>query len=668
MRQLLPLYRMLKWLPAMACLLAGCRQHTPIDYSGAVAQWPEWGYSEGGLRHSPLTQITPQNVDRLKVAWTYRTGDIPLKKESGQYAVGSMFEATPIVNDGRMYLCTPTNRVIALDPETGKELWTYDPKLDWGQVTSHFNCRGVTFYRDAQAAPNAACAARILTGTLDGRLIALDAADGRLCADFGRQGTVDLLADLGDVRPGEYNVTSPPAVIGGRVVVGGHILDGGRIDMPAGVVRAYDVRSGAPIWAWNPLPPGVSDGDLAPAGEKYARGTPNAWGVFSVDASRDLLFVPLGNVPGDFFGGDRNGIDYYAGSVVALQGSTGKVVWRFQTVHHDLWDFDASSQPVLFDFPSAHGPIPAVAQAAKHGYVFILDRETGEPLVPVEERPAPQEGAVPGERPSPTQPTPSNAAYILDHQNISEDMVWGFTPWDRAQCRKLLQGKRNTGLFTPPSLEGTINPVGWSVVNWGGFAIDPQRDVLIVNTMHMPSVRRLVPIAASLQADAETLEAKQNDDSGKSAPAAVDGRRYTITGSSLVSPFGAPCARPPWGQLIAIDLKAGRRLWQVPLGATRDVPPFPFWKNMGGSNSGGPIVTASGLAFIAATSDDLIRAFDVATGEKLWESSLPAGGQAIPVTYRLAPERKQYVAIAAGGHFALGTRRGDYVVAYALED
>lgn len=572
--------------------------------------------------------------------------------------VGWFLEVTPIVAEGRMYLCTPLNKVVALNPESGRELWSYDPKLDRAQVKTHFNCRGVTFYRDERIQSGAACAARILTGTLDGRLLALDAATGQPCRAFGIDGTVDLKTSLGQVKAGEYNVTSPPVVIANRVIIGGQVIDNARRDVPAGVIRAFDVHTGALAWAWNPVRPGRSDVDLAPPGETYARGTVNAWSLFSVDRVRGLIFIPTGSPSPDVYGGERDGMDYYGSSIVALEANTGRVVWHFQTVHHDIWDYDVGAQPVLIDFPTAQGRVPAVVQATKQGNIYILHRETGEPLVPVEERPVPQSGAVVGEVLSPTQPFPTNPAYVFYPGALSEKSMWGFTPWDRSKCRQKLKGLLNEGIYTPLSAGGSlIFPMGSGMMSWGGIAVDSSRDILIANTTRLAAIQHLIPIK-----EADERRARGEVVIG------IEGGPYALTFEMLFSPFGAPCNPPPWGALTAIDLKAGKRLWEIPLGTTRDQAPFPLWLNLGVPSVGGPIVTASGLTFIAATSDNFIRAFDTRTGEKRWQARLPAGGQAVPMTYRLRRESKQYVVIAAGGHEALGTPLGDHLVAYALED
>jgi len=632
--------------------LLGCdNAGGPIDYSGPTAGWDHYGGTEGGLRSTPLNQITPENVSRLKVAWTYRLGAFETKSAHPLEAI----EATPIIADGKLFVCSNTSKIAALDPETGREIWTYDPNIDGTGYWLH-NCRGVSYYRDSLAASGAMCAGRIIAGTLDGRLTALDAATGEPCADFGDNGQIDLKADLGDVNPGEYSLPSPPVIIGDRIVTGSGVLDNTRIDIAAGVVRAFDARTGALAWAWNPLPPGRTDAELAPPGEKYARGTTNSWSVLSADSQRGLIFVPTGNTSPDHYGGLRDGLDYYSSSVVALKADTGEVAWRFQTIHHDIWDYDVPAQPVLFDFPADGGEKPAVAVATKQGHIYILNRDTGEPLVPVEERAVPQAGAAPGETLSPTQPFPANAAYNLHPGDLTENDMWGFTFWDRNKCREEFRKYRNEGLYTPPSTEGSILfPYTNGIMNWGSMSIDPARNVLVVNTSRVLSSITLVP--------------REEADGNKNPfvqPA--KGTPYAVYNVPMLSPLGAPCNPPPWGTLVAIDLKAGKRLWEVTLGSTRDVAPFPIWLPLGSPSLGGAVTTASGVTFIAATMDNFIRAFRTETGEKLWQARLPAGGQATPMTYRLRADGKQFVVIAAGGSKFLRTKTGDYLIAYALDE
>ena len=653
-------------LPLLVC----CARTTPIDYSGATGGWSSWGGDAGGMRYSPVTQITPANVRQLKVAWIYRIGEpnllpahpTPAAQVTQMLAKGltpevhrmPALEATPILADGRLYLCSSSNRVVALDPQTGHELWSFDPKLDaTGAVL--LLCRGVSYYHDAQAAAQSACASRIFTGTQDARLIALDAKDGKPCAVFGNAGSVDLKAGLGPTLPGDYGVTAPPAIVGDRVVVGGRLTEDMRTDMPAGVVRAFDARSGALLWAWNSVAP-QAQGTTAEG--SYRRSTANTWSVFSVDPQRNLVFIPTGNAQVGLYGTtrDTDGRDYYASSVGALDAATGNVVWHFQTVHHDLWDYDVPSQPVLFDFPTAAGPVPAVAQPTKQGYLFILNRETGEPLVPVAERAAPQGGAAPGEHLAATQPVPTDATYVLQRPRLTEADMWGFTFWDRDQCRKTFRKYRYEGAFSAPSLQGTITyPDNLGVMNWGSAAIDPARNLLIINTSHVATIAQLVPRD---EADARFARGEWL--------LAQEGTPYAASWKAMLSPWGAPCNKPPWGELVAIDLKNGRRLWQVPLGSTRDLAPWPLWLTIGTPNIGGPLVTASGLTFIGAATDDFLRAFDNRSGAELWKGRLPAGPQATPMTYRLGPQGKQFVVIAAGGHKYMRTKLGDYLVAFSL--
>jgi quinoprotein glucose dehydrogenase len=626
--------------------LAGCGEKTQIDYSGPISGWLAWGGDAGGTRFSPLTQIAAGNVGQLEKAWTYHIGKLPVNG-----VTSPTFESTPILAEGRLYTCTGKNKVVAIDPETGKELWSYDARgNDKGSYL--LNCRGVTYWKDPD--PSSACPSRIFTGTIDGRLVALNAATGQPCPGFGTGGTRSLREGMGENRPGEISVSSPPVVAGNVVIVGTRIPDNMRIDEPAGVVRAFDVHSGKLVWAWNPLPPGRSDAEMAGTSEPYVRATPNVWAPMSVDPARNLVFLPTGNAAPDHFAADRRGRDYYASSVVALDTRTGKVRWFFQTVHHDVWDYDVPSQPVLFDLPTANGKVAALAQATKQGHIFILDRETGKPLFPVEERPVPQNG-LPGEKLSPTQPFPVNKAFII-RRDLSEKDMWGFTPWDKGKCVDLFRSARWEGIFTPPTTRGTIfYPSFMGTSNWGGISIDPVNGVLVANTTHVPAIVRMIP---RKEADARLAKGE------RFLP--MIGGPYGNTMEPMLSPFGAPCVRPPWGTLLTIDLKTGKRLWEVPLGTTRDMAPFPMWMKLGVPNMGGSVITASGLVFIAATTDNFLRAFDRKTGKELWKGRLPAGGQATPMTYRMRKNGKQYVVIAAGGHKYLGTTLGDSLVAFAL--
>ena len=644
-------------------LMAGCGPAPEIPAGGPTAEWPVYGSAPGGARYSPLTQIDQGNVGHLEVAWTYHTGDV---SEGGPGAPAhnpSSFQATPIVVDGTLYFPTAFSRVIALDPETGRERWSFDPELDLSARYGEIAARGVTSWLDPERSAGDECRRRIFLAHRGARLHALDAETGRPCPDFGTAGEVDLTLGVArvndpDYKKSNYGVTSPPVTIGDLVVVGSAIGDNQWVEDATGVVRAYDARSGTLRWAWDPIP--REEGDPAwrewtPEARRKSGGA-NAWSILSVDPERDLVFVPTGSASPDFYGGERTGDNRWANSVVALRGSTGELVWGYQLVHHDLWDYDVPAQPTLVTLRRNGEEIPAVAQASKMGLVFVLHRETGEPLFPVEERPVPQSD-VPGERTSPTQPFPTLPPPLVPHRFAPED-AWGLTPWDRGRCRELFQGLRYDGIFTPPSLQGTLLfPGGAGGTNWGSVAFEPSSGLLVLNTSSVPHSVRLIP-----QADlAETRRANPGKEVSPQA-----GAPYGMIRDVVLSPLGVPCNPPPWGQLHAIDLSTGRVRWQVTLGTTRDLAPVPIPIGWGTPNMGGPIITATGLVFIGAAMDDYLRAFDLESGAELWKGRLPAGGQATPMTYRLGEDRRQYVVIAAGGHGKMGSRLGDSLVAFAL--
>jgi len=644
---------------------------SPVE-AEEVAGWPSYGNDPGGSRYSPLGEIDASNVADLEVAWTYRTGDYArARPELGKTA----FQATPILDEGTLYFCSPASRVFALDAETGAERWVFDGRVELDDAIWTKTCRGVALWRADADADNAAdaadadqvddatgrapapCRRRVFLGSLDAGLYALDADTGVPCHEFGNAGRVDLEVGLGDIRPGEMYMTSPPLVIGDVVVTGALIGDNRRVDPPGGVVRGWDVRSGKLRWAFDPVPPGTPP--LAPdedGSPRYHRGTPNAWSILSADPARNLVFIPFGNPSPDFFGGHRKNFDHYGSSVVALRGDSGEVVWHFQTVHHDLWDYDVASQPTLIEVQKDGLPRAAVAQATKMGHIFLLDRETGEPIHPVEERAVPQT-TVPGEVSSPTQPFPTFPPPLLPERLGPED-AFGFTPWDRNACADKIASLRNEGIFTPPSLEGSLQYPGTAGgANWGGVAFDPERRLLVLNLNNIAQVHTLIPRAAMPDATPD------NRPKGYSLQ---EGTPYLVKHDVLISPFGVPCNPPPWGSLLALSLDTGEKLWEVPFGTVRDMTPIPIPWNLGMPSMGGPIVTASGLVFIGAAMDNYIRAYDVMTGKERWRQRLPAGAQATPMTYRVRPDGRQYIVIAAGGHSTLGTELGDYVIAYAL--
>ena len=645
---------------AVGCLFLACGPPRPVDFSGPIADWPEYGGDKGGMRWSPLTQINRDNVDELKVAWVYNHGDI---SDGSDGTTRTSFNATPIVVDDRLYFCTGSNRVIALDPENGKELWTFDPENRTRSLSGPYprTCRGVAFWKASKAGAQSVCTSRIFMGTVDSQLIALDAATGLPCSDFGTEGRVELREGVGEAEPWEYYVTSPPVVIDERVIVGALVADNERSDAPSGVVRAFNVRTGKLEWAWDPVPPNWKtgrQGNSKRGKPAYTAGTANVWSIMSADPERGLVFVPTGNAAPDYYAANRKGLDYYASSTVALDARTGKVRWSFQTVHHDVWDYDVASQPTLVEFPveGEDETIPAVIQGTKMGHIFVLDRDTGVPLFEVEERPVPQ-GGVPGEVLSPTQPFPTHIEPLHPNHLDPED-AWGFTPWDRARCAESIANLRSDGIFTPATLGGTIQyPGSAGGMNWGGVTIDPDAGVLFVNQMRMPSVVRLI----------EREQYEKMDKSAVQYPVELypmKGTPYALKREPLFSPLGAPCNPPPWGTLTAVDLASGDVLWESTLGTTRDTAPFPLWLPLGAPNLGGSIATAGGLLFIGATTDQFVRAFDTATGEEVWKHRVPYTANATPITYRLKKRSKQYLVVPAGGHG--WSAPGDAVMAFTL--
>jgi quinoprotein glucose dehydrogenase len=659
------------WLAALlaaASLLAeaGCGRIVPVEPGGPTAEWPFYGGDAGGERYSPLTEINRDNVADLQVAWTYHTGDV---SDGSGGRRKSEFEATPIVVDGTLYLSTAFNRVIALDPETGAEKWAFDPKID---LQVHYSeglmNRGVSTWIDPARAPGEPCRRRIYIATIDARLFALDAATGAPCADFGQSGQVDLTQGISNIiRKGEYEETSPPAVIDDLVIAGSGIADNDRVESPSGVVRAFDARTGALRWSWDPIPQDSSDPAAATWEGASARktGAANAWSVMAVDPARDLVFVPTGSASPDYAGTERKGDDKWADSVVVLHARTGKIAWGFQLVHHDLWDYDTAAPPLLTILHRDGRDVPVVVQGNKTGNLFVLNRDTGEPVFPVEERPVPQSHE-PGEQTSPTQPFPV-APPPLTRQKLDAGDAWGLTRWDREACRQQMQKLVAEGMFTPPTVQGSlVIPGNIGGMNWSGYAFDPVRQTLVTFTNSIAFEVHLIPRD---QYQAHEDAAEQGKLRAEVSP--QHGTPYGFSRAPLVSqsrfPVHMPCNPPPWGSLVAVDLAKGTIRWQIPLGTLRDLSPIPLTAHYGMAGLGGPITTAAGLTFIAGTAgDEYLRAFDTDTGKELWKGRLPAGGQATPMTYRLKADGRQYVVIAAGGHGKLGNTLGDSLVAFAL--
>lgn len=606
--------------------------------NGSTIGWPNYGNDPGGTRFSAGKQINRGNVSQLRVAWTYRTGALDFKTDLIHKAA---FEATPILVENKLLLSTPYSHVIALDPEAGTKLWEYDAHVNLDQNYSEVTSRGVSAWIDEKKKSGEPCRLRIYFGTLDGRLMALDGETGKPCADFGSNGQIDLTKDveLAKEWTGGYEVTSAPAIYKDMVIVGSSIADNWKVDTERGIVRAFDARTGVLRWTWNPTPWADQT--------KPRTGASNAWSTISVDVEHDLAFVPTGSSSPDYYGGIRKGDGKWADSVVALRASTGELVWGFQVVHHDLWDYDVASQPLLFSWKDG---TPAIAVNTKMGHVFVLNRLTGAPLLPVEERPVPQSD-VEGEQSSPTQPFPTIA---LVPERLTAEDFWGPTSEDAKWCKEKVESLRSEGIFTPPSLKGTVvYPGNVGGVNWGSAAYDPERHLVFANTNRLVAWVKLIPRE---KYDSETNQQQDNRIYGEFGR--QKGAPYGIYRSFLFSPSKLPCNAPPWGTTAAVDLFTGKKAWDEPLGTV--IP----GKETGSINLGGPMATAGGLVFTSATMDLYLRAFDSETGKELWKYQLPAGGQATPMTYTM--KGKQYVVIAAGGHGKMGTKQGDYVVAFAL--
>lgn len=631
--------------------------------------WNAYGKDPGQTRHSSLKQIYASNVGHLRQAWVYRTGELARR---GQWAGEGKFQNTPIIAAGNLVVCTPFNRVIALDPATGTERWVYDPGVTATErPNERFNCRGLarwveTVQHDKPAAT--ACLERLFMATTDRRIIALDARTGVPCAGFGSAGQVSVLLDRSELRQGELQFASAPAVVADVVVVGSASGDNGRAFGPSGTVRAFDARSGKSLWSFDPIPRAFDlvatqtwqDGSAATTGQA------NVWGSITVDTERDLVFLPTSSPSPDFFGGLRKGNNLYANSMVALRGRTGEVVWHFQTVHHDLWDYDVPAGPSLIDFkPPGSAPdaprVPALVFATKTGFLFVLHRETGQPLTRVEERAAPASD-VPGEWTSPTQPW-STGLPMLSPIGIGADDAFGLLVWDKRSCRTKIGNARNEGLFTPPATgAGTLLvPMGAGGANWGGVAVDTGRNRVFVNTNNAIHHVTLLPT--------QEAQRRRGKEGGKEAGKEVSlmrGAPYGMVREVMLSPLGLPCNKPPWGKLAAIDLESQSMAWEVTLGNSRKLAPLGLALELGTPNFGGPLVTDGGVLFIGATMDNLLRAFDAATGQELWAGELPNGGHATPMTYAVGG--RQYVVIAAGGHPTLGSEIGESVVAFALPE
>ncbi|MDO8863424.1 membrane-bound PQQ-dependent dehydrogenase, glucose/quinate/shikimate family [Haliea sp. E1-2-M8] len=640
------------------------------------ADWPAYGGTYHAMRYSPLEQIIRENVGELTRVWHYRTGDMPREGDGsgGKYAA----ETTPLVVDGNMYLCTPMTQLLSLDAVTGEERWRYDPVVSKESIPYSATCRGVAWYRTPDAAMQPGqeqpgrddCGERIIAGTLDGRLIAVSAASGLPCTGFGDRGQVNLLDGIGESVPGFLSVTSPPTIVRGVVVIGHQVLDNQRRDAPSGVVRGYDAVTGELVWAWDMLQPELTG--APPPGETYSRGTPNMWTIASGDEELGLMYLPMGNAANDYYGTDRTETEnQYSTALVALDVTSGKVVWRFQTVYYDIWDYDLGSQATLVDYPVAGRSVPALVLSSKQGDIYVIDRATGEHLVPIEKRPVPQ-GGVEAENLSPVQPF--STYHSLAMPDLRERDMWGMTPLDQLWCRIQYRRSSYAGIYTPPTEDRRwIQFPGYNGgSDWGGVTVDPQRGILVANYNNMPNHNRLMPREEIDATGTTPIDVPGKASAGSSpddlAPQAGSPFGVAINAGWRVRFTGLLCTQPPYGGIRAIDLATGKTLWDRPLGEARRNGPFGISSHLpvliGTPNNGGSIAIASGLVFIAAATDDLLIAIDIETGETVWREKLPAGGQATPITYEV--DGHQYLTMMAGGHHFMETPVGDHVITWAL--
>jgi quinoprotein glucose dehydrogenase len=636
----------------------------PPDASVAPGDWIFYGRTQSGQRYSPLGQITPGNVAKLQVAWSFHTGDMP---KPGENAHGHEFnfEATPIKVGDSVYLCTPHRDVVALDPVTGRQRWRFHPQNDT-KPNIYLACRGVAY----ATAPGTVCPERIISTTADARLFELDARTGKLCPAFGQNGFVDLRQGMGNVPPGFHFISSQPMIARGKIILSGWVYDNQTEGEPSGVIRAFDAGTGQLTWAWD-LGRADPTSPLKP-GEVHTRGTPNGWGAYTADDKLGLVYVPLGNATPDYWGAHRRPFDEkYSSSLVALEIDTGRERWHFQTVHHDVWDFDLPIAGSFIDLPNG---TPAIVQTTKQGQLFLLDRRDGHPLAQVQEKAVPQNG-LPGDHLSPTQALSVGMPSLTPAALTPKD-TWGATPIDQMMCRIQLAKSRNEGLFTPPSVKPTIvYPAFDGVIDWHGATIDPTRHLLIANTSYIPFTATATPHDEAIKKG--LIHPWAGWASGQPYPQPPEfangpeyGTPYEVTVQPWLNALGVPCMRPAWGKMVAIDLATRKIIWERPVGTTRDMGLFKTHTDLplptGIFNIGGNAVTASGIIFVGAYADDYIRAIDERNGRILWQGRLPAGGQATPSIYQ-GRDGREYVVISAGGHGGLGTRNGDAVIAYALQ-
>jgi quinoprotein glucose dehydrogenase len=644
--------------PAGAAEPPAARTHRPGD-------WLAYGNTQGGTRYSPLAQITDKNAKDLREAWSFRTGDMKGPNDP----VEITDEVTPIAVDGTLYFCTPHQDAIAVDGATGKEKWRFSPGLKPDPSFQHVTCRGVSWYetraasaarRNGNTAGLPSCARRVVLPVNDGRLFELDAGTGKPCSGFANNGMLDLQRLQPIKTPGQYEPTSPPVVTSKVIVVAGAVTDNYGTREPSGVIRGFDAESGKLLWAFDP---GAHDPNAIPDDQhSFTQNSPNSWAPAAYDPQLDLVYLPMGVSTPDIWGGDRTpDQERFASGLLALNATTGKLAWFYQTVHHDLWDMDLPAQPTIADVKDRNGHVvPAIYAPAKTGNIFVLDRRTGQPIVPAPEQPVPQ-GAAKGDRLSPTQPF--SQLTFRPASNLTGADMWGATMFDQLMCRVMFHRLRYEGPFTPPSERGTlVFPGNLGMFEWGGLAIDTDRRLAIANPIALPFVSKLVP-----RGPGNPLEPPQAGQAGTGTEVGIQpqyGVPFGVELNPFLSPLNLPCKQPAWGYVAALDLDTNKVVWKKRIGTTRDASPIPIPFKMGMPMLGGPMTTAGRVFFIAATADDYLRAFSTDTGEQLWQARLPAGGQATPMTYEA--NGKQYVLIAAGGHGSFKTKLGDYVIAYAL--
>ncbi|MEL4015792.1 glucose/quinate/shikimate family membrane-bound PQQ-dependent dehydrogenase [Dryocola clanedunensis] len=625
------------------------------------ADWPAYGRNQEGQRWSPLKQINDKNVGQLKEAWRFQTGDLKRPTDPGEITN----EVTPIKIRDTLYLCTAHQQLFALDAATGKQKWKFDPRLDTNPSFQHVTCRGVSYHEATadNASPDVVsnCPRRILLPVNDGRLFALNADNGKLCESFANKGILNLQTNMPVTTPGMYEPTSPPIVTDKVIIIAGAVTDNFSTREPSGVIRGFDVNTGKLLWAFDP---GAKDPNAIPSDEHhFTINSPNSWAPAAYDAKLDMVYLPMGVTTPDIWGGNRTPEqERFASSIVALNATTGKLAWSYQTVHHDLWDMDMPSQPTLADIQDKNGNVvPVIYAPAKTGNIFVLDRRDGKLVVPAPEKPVPQ-GAAKGDYVTPTQPF-SDLSF-RPKKDLSGADMWGATLYDQMVCRIIFHKLRYEGIFTPPSEQGTlVFPGNLGMFEWGGISVDPSRQVAIANPMALPFVSKLMP-----RGPGNPMEPPK-DAKGSGSESGIQpqyGVPYGVTLNPFLSPFGLPCKQPAWGYISALDLKTNEVVWKKRIGTVRDSSPLPLPFKMGMPMLGGPISTAGNVLFIGATADNYLRAYNMSNGDKLWEARLPAGGQATPMTYEA--NGKQYVVISAGGHGSFGTKMGDYIVAYALPD